>query len=481
MATNTNNVPSLPSQAGKELGRSGTYIFNGFISGEEYNLDLQGKYGLEQYDIMRRSDPTVHAALIVVKNPIIGATWDIEPASSDPVDVEAAQFAKRELFGRKIQWPDVVREGLTALDFGHSLFEIVLESTEFNGKPRIGLKKLASRKQRSILKWEIDGGNPGITQITPQGGIIPIPRDKLVYIVNEREGDNYEGISLLRFAYKPWKIKDALELMNAIALERMAIGIPVVQKGVNNETIGDDELKKLRLALQDIRANEEAYLEIPASVTLSMLDMKAQSTKDVMPTIEHQDKQITLSVLAQFLMLGQTGGSGSRAVSADHSALFVKSLEAVARTIQQPFQEDVINKLIDLNYSNLQNGYPKLVFSELSDDDVSLFSNSVSALMTAGAITRDPDVENRIRAVLDLPELSDEMYDNYGETDTTIAPPLGDKPKETPTKDANTPIDKKASDAADKTLVEDTKKTTAALIDDAKQMQQKLIAHIFEG
>lgn len=479
MADKNTDAPKLPPQAGQEIGKSGTYIFSGFISGEEYNLDLIGKHGLEVYDTMRRSDPTVHAALIVVKNPIIGAKWDVEPASSDPVDVEIANYIKRELFNRKISFPDTIREGLTALDFGHSVMEKVLEITEFDGKPRIGLKKLASRKQRSILKWETtDTKQPGITQITPQGGIINIPREKLVYIINEREGENYEGISLLRFAYKPWKIKDALEIMNAIALERMAIGIPVVSKGDNGGTTDEGELRNLRDALRNIRANEEAYLEIPASVTIGMLDMKAQSTKDVMPTIEHQDKQITLSVLAQFLMLGQTGGSGSRAVSADHSALFVKSLEAVARTIQQPLQEDVVNYLVDLNYSNLQNGYPKLTFSELSDDDVSLLSNGVAALMTAGALTADANVENRLRTVLDLPEMSDDMYKNYEKNKEKLANPIA--PPNTTTNDdiANQP-NADVQDGTD-TLAKDDK-TTASLIDDARVMQQKLIAHIFES
>jgi phage gp29-like protein len=470
MADTNIEAPKLPPQAGKEIGQSGTYMFSGFISGEEYNIDLQGKYGLQVYDTMRRSDPTVHAALIVCKNPIIGAKWDVEPASSDPNDVEAAEFVKRELFDRRIMFQDTIRELLTSLDFGHSVAEIVYETTEFNGKVRIGLKKIATRKQRSILKWEISGGKPGITQITPTAGLIEIPRNKLIYVTNEREGDNYEGISLLRFAYKPWKIKDSLEIMNAVALERMAIGVPVVTKGVGNENADEHELAKIRMALRQMRANEEAYIELPSSVSISMLDMKAQSTKDVMPTIEHQDKQITLSVLAQFLMLGQTGGSGSRAVSADHSALFVKSLEAVARTIQQPFQEDIINRLVDMNYSNLQNGYPKLIFSELSDDDVSLLSASVASLMTAGALSRDPNLENRLRNVLDLPEMSDDMYDNYG-NEPIDTPAGGDvtKPKDILKED------KQLTD------IPDGDKTTASIIADARAMQQKLIAHIFEN
>lgn len=471
MANQTNDIVKLPTDAGKEIGQSGTYMYYGFISGEEYNLDLVGKVGLQTYDVMRKSDATVHATLVVCKNPIIGATWDVQPASSEPDDIEIAEYVERELFERKIMWQDTLREALTCLDFGHAVMEIVYEKTDYNGKPRIGLAKLASRKQRSILRWEMSDHNPGVTQVVPTGKLIDIPREKLVYITNEREGDNYDGISLLRFAYKPWKIKDALELMNAIALERMAVGVPIVKKGMNNITISDGELQKVRSALRQMRVNEESYLEIPDGLEISMLDMGAQTTKDVLPTIEHQNRQITLSVLAQFLMLGSAGGSGSRAVSADHSTLFIKSLEAVARTIQQAFQKDVINRLVDLNYSNLKNGYPKLTFADISDDDAAASATAVAALMNAGALTRDPTVENRLRKMLNLPPLSDEMVDSYDE--------LAINPTVTTPK----PADKKPTDS--ESIVEDEQemmsaKNNGALLASARSTQMALIEALLD-
>jgi len=421
------NQPTLPAQAGEEIGKSGTFLFLGFISAEEYNRNLVGKYGLQVYDTMRRSDATVHASLMVCKNPIIGANWDIEPASDDPADEEIANFVRRELFNRKIMWQDVVREALTCLDFGHSVFEKVYEPCEYEGQPRIGLAKLGSRKQRSIMRWAQSDGSPGITQIVPSGAgnqkeaqnsspEINIPRDKLIYVINEREGQNYEGISLLRFAYKPWKIKDSLEIMHAIALERMSLGIPVVTKGQNNETADESELAKVRTALRQLRNNEDAYLEIPSSLNVSFLDMKANSTKDILPTIQYQDRQITLSVLAQFLELGSSGkggSSGSRAVSEDHSQLFIKSLDAVARTVQQPFQEDLVKQLVDLNYSSLPNGYPKLVYSNVDDDDAVAVSTAVNQLMAVGAINPDKDLENRLRAILNLPAMPESAYESY--------------------------------------------------------------------
>lgn len=412
----TNSTDKLPPQAGQEIGQSGTYFYKGYITAEEYSIDLQGKYGLQVYDVMRKSDATIHAILQVCKQPILSADWKIDAASDDDIDQEIAKRANYEIFNRQISYHSVMREGLTFLDFGFFIAENVFEAAEFDGKPYIGIKKIASRKQRSILKFQMDDDKPGITQILPNAAkTANIPREKLLYAINDQEGENYYGTSLLRYAYKPWKIKDGLEIMNAVALENQALGVPYIKKGVNGETVDEGELIKLRSLLRNQRLNEEAYWEYPASVEVGFTDMKGHTTKEILPTIAYQDQQITLSVLAQFLLLGANDASGSRAVSQDHSRLFVKALVSVAKTWQEAFQRDVLNKWVDLNYSKLPNGYPKLAFSTISDEDVQETANAVTALMGAGAITPDRDLENRLRSMMNVPLLSKDDYENYDE------------------------------------------------------------------
>jgi hypothetical protein len=481
-----NPETSLPPQAGSEIGSSGTYFFKGFITAEEYNIDLQGKYALQVYDVMRKSDSTIHAALLVCKQPILGADWGIDPASEDPIDQEIAERINRELFDRKIVFSDLLREVMTFLDFGFFIAEEVYAPTTYQGKTYIGIEKIASRKQRSILKFEQDDGTPGITQIIPAGGMVNIPREKLLYVVNDQEGENYYGVSMLRYAYKPWKIKDGLEIMNAIALENMALGVPYIKKGLNGITVDEPELEAARDRLRQQRVNEEAFLEFPASLEIGWMDMKGNSTKDVMPTIKYQDSQILLSVLAQFLLLGSQDSGGSRAVSADHSRLFVKALEAVARIARDAIQRDVINRWVDLNYSNLQNGYPKLSYSGISDEDVQTISAAVAALMTAGAILPSSDIENRMRQLLNLPELTQEDVDGYEDKveKNKPAPPVfapgvpagaagGADP--TPSKDKET---NPSSDVADKGSGADK---TKAMLQRAKAIQREMLGAIAEG
>jgi phage gp29-like protein len=467
----------LPTGSGQEIGGSGTYFYKGYITAEEYSIDLQGKYGLQVYDVMRKSDPTIHAILNVCKQPILGAHWSIEPASDDPKDQEIAERANYEFFDRNIVFTDVMREGLTMLDFGFFIAELVYEITEYEGIPYIGFKKIASRKQRSILKFAMDDDNPGVTQQLPNlGTAVNIPRNKMLYAVNDQEGENYFGVSMLRYAYKPWKIKDGLEIMNAVALENQGMGIPYIKKGINGQATDEGELKTARSMLRQQRLNEEAFWEYPASLEIGFTDMKGHTTKDILPTIEYQDKQITLSVLAQFLELGQTGGSGSRAVSQDHSRLFVKALIAVARNWQKAFQRDVIDQWVDLNYSGLQNGKPKLIFSTISDEDVAETATAVAGLMQVGAITKDRDIENRLRSLLNLPALSTEAYEDYDANHAApdVNAPVTDKEAQPDPK--GTPDDPNKT-GTDIPLEDDTSiKTDRETLEKAKEAEKQLLA-----
>lgn len=429
MADNTNDPKLTTKNFGKEFGASGTFIAAGSITQEEYNSNLTGQNARKIFDIMRRSDGTTHAALQAVTLPILSIDYNVEPASDDAADVDNAEFVKHELMNRNINWHSFLRESCTMFPFGFSVFEKTFELTEFNGKARIGIQKIASRKQRTVLFWQTKDGKPGIQQqllsanADGKQGLIDIPMEKLIVFTNEREGDNYEGISLLRFAYKDWDMKDKLGLVNAISLEKMGVGVPVLTVPADAD---EAEKAKARASLRQFRANEEAYLELPGATEgwgVEMLDMKANTVKDILPTIMYHDRQILLSVLAQFLELGAKGG-GSKALSQDHSAMFMMSEEAAVKNIVSTIQKQLIEPLCDLNFTDMPNGYPKLTSGRVSDEDITNVAASVNQLMVAGALTADPTLESWIRESLHAPELPEELRDQvaYKEAKTPPTP-----------------------------------------------------------
>lgn len=450
-----------PRKLTREIGQSGTRIFKGHISDEEYNPKLTGLQAIRNYDIMRRSDATVHATLQVCKLPILSATWDITPASEDEADVKVANRLRHDLFKDKVIFHRFIREALSCLDYGFSVAEFTLGLKDTEDGPFIGLDKIGFRKQISILKWETDAGEEGIVQQLDNAPNAQIPMGKLVVFTNDKEGDNYTGISLLRYAYKHWHIKDKLDIINAIALEKQGIGVPVLKKPANADTA---ELEIARQIMRNIRANEEAYIEIPVGYEVDMMDMKANTTKEILPSINYHDRQIMKSVLAQFLELGASEASGSRAVSQDHSRLFMLSEQATARMIRDTIQEQLINRICDLNYSKLPNGYPRLEFSKIGEDDITGISSAIKQFVDAGILTVDDSVENKVRAMFDLRPLDDDIKKSATERKEARmelvpeAQPAGNDPKTDP-----------------KQKTEKQKKDITASIEDAEKARRELV------
>lgn len=466
---------TAPAGGGKkitvgQIGKSGTYIFNGIITREEYNPDLMRWEALKNYDIMRRSDATVQALLDVIKLPILSATWSIQAASDDEKDIEIANWVRFNLFENNIVFTDLLSEVMTYQDFGYSVFEKIWDYVTYNGKQYLGLKDLQSRKQRSIYRWSIDDGSFGITQYVP-GGTYSVPGDKLCIFTRKKEGENYEGISLLRASYKHWKIKDALELIEAIRHERQGLGvIEIIPPEGANESDIDDAIENARQA----RASEEGVIKHPAGWTIQWMDMKSGSTQltDIASTLEYHKREILKSGLAQFLELGgNKGGSGSKATSVDQSALFEEAEEATAKYVGHVFNRNIIKEIVDLNYSGIQQ-YPTLEHSKIGDDQIAQIGDFLNKISSANLITADPQLEQWIRALVHAPELPDDMVENYDSLPARqkAAPPVPGLPA-----DPAAPADPGKAAPKDSDLSDELSKTADDLLADARKAKARLI------
>lgn len=401
------------TQMMQQFGAYGTQIFHGFITGEEYNPDLSGHNGLRTFDEMRRSDASVRASLDIITLPIMGADWDIEAASDDPQDQLVAEFVKHNLF-ELLPWRDFLREALLMLPFGFSVFEKVYKLQEWQGDADgkgAGqywcVSKLASRKQDSVFGWELKDGSAGIRQIPNTGGEYEIPANKLVIFTHNREGANFEGISLLRPAYKHWFIKAQLEKIMAIAAERQGVGVPYLIAPAN---ASEEDKKKARIALKNLRSNEQAYIEIPFGWEIGFMEMKGGANYDPMPQIQHHDRQILKNVLGQFMEMGSHSGSGgTQSASGDQSRLLTQAVEAVASIIRDGLNNNMIKQLVDANFNVKM--YPKIVHARLSNQNVTELASALQSL--SSFITSDAELEESLRETLHLPALPDDIKKDY--------------------------------------------------------------------
>jgi len=395
-------TPEKAPALNSELGDTGTTIYNGMISGEEYNSDLSGTSKYSVYDKMRKGDATVAASLKVIKLPLRSANWYVKPAGEDALQIEQAKFIEYNLKeAMSTTWDDFIREALLMLDYGVFVFEKVFGYVEYEGKQYIGWKKFASRHPRTVQSWKmIAAQKDGITQVTNSKGSVEIPIEKLLIFTNEKEGDNWEGISILRSAYKSWFFKDVFEQIDAMAFERQGLGVPYCK--LPSGYTPKDKTDAVEI-VKNLRANEKAYVVYPEGYEIGFMDMGANKVRDPKSSIEYHNRQIVLNVLAQFLMLGAGGSSGSYSLSEDQSDFFYDSLQAIAKNIKDVVNKYAIQQLCDINWPGTKE-YPTLEVDEIGAIDKVKFATAINTLVGANIIKLNTNDEKYIRKEMDLPD-----------------------------------------------------------------------------
>ncbi len=429
----SNSTTASKKGATVTLGGSGTASFGGFIF-EDFNSDFNGQQAVRIYEQMRRTDATVNATLSALKLPILATERTIE--SGDAKDQRAndiAEFVRKNLFDELDGgFTNFLRQALTYLDFGFGYFEKVYEVRD----GMMHLKSLAFRQQSAHQKWQTADGKPGVTQqlISTEGMENPnttpsIPMEKLVLFVNNKEGDNYQGISVLRSAYKHFYIKDQLYRIDNIRHERGA-GILTITLP---EGAGDEDMSAATELGEFFKTNEKAYMIFPKpnwKVDMLTAGMSDQSGA-IMESVLHHDRQITLNILAQFLNLG-SGDTGSFALSKDQTSFFGLYLEAVGNYVQEVINTQLIKELVDFNYGPQEN-YPKLVFSSMGDVDFKEMSEVLLSLTQSGLVENNPELKVWVAKMFKLPEVSREDFEDADDAKApTIDPEVDEDDEVTP-------------------------------------------------
>ena len=415
----------------EEIGATGTVLVHGILSNVDYNTKLEGTQRIRIFDEMRKGDSTVRLGLIAVKYPILAAKWYIKPPDGKEDKDEATLFVKENLFeNTTFSWTQFLRQALMLVDYGNAFFEKVF-ATRPDGK--IGWQRFAQRLPQTVYRYTFqDGITAGITQILPTGGVAEIPQWKLLMFVNELEGANYEGTSMLRAAYMPWYYKNLYYKIDAMATERQGVGVPMVISPP--AATPADKAKAIEVA-KNMRANEYAYLNFPKGFTLEYVDTHAKELKESKEMILHHDRQILKAFLAHFLDLGATG-SGSMALSNDQSELFLQSLKYVCKLIQEEINKAIV-ELVDLNFPKSKDGkYPTLEFGSIGQVDFEKLATGLFRLAQGGIIVPDDDLERHVRNLFELPQAteSSEDYDdpdrrkvslpNINPDDVTVKKPI---------------------------------------------------------
>jgi hypothetical protein len=425
MSTPDGEARKAPAPRGAPTTEIGYANAGGANSWMYYNLDespeLQWPLSLDIFDRMRRQDAQVVSVLRAVTLPVRRTPWRLDPAGAKPevvdlvaadlglpvkgADAQAAPLRTRDRFS----WGEHLRHALLMLAYGHMFFEqrYRIVPTGPGGKLQARLHKLGPRMPRTIAKLDVapDGGLVSITQhagnlgarLTRDGTPEPIPVSRLVAYVNEREGGNWLGQSLLRPAYKNWLLKDETLRTWAQAINRNGMGVPRYTGPEKPEDPVADLDRGLELA-KSWRSGSAAGASIPFGAKLDLVGVEGDLT-DPEKKVRYHDEQIARAVLAHFLNLGTQ--TGSWALGSTFADFFTLSLQAVAEAVQEVANAHIVEDMVDLNFGSDEPA-PRIVFDEIGSQHTAT-AEAIKALIDAGAVFPDRALEEFVRQAYGLP------------------------------------------------------------------------------
>lgn len=429
----------------KELGSTGLRRYGPAIY-EEFLPELRWPRAGKIYQEMADNDPVIGSILYLAEMLIRGASWDVKAASQKPEDVAAAEFLKSCMDDMEMSWANVISEILSMLSYGFSFHEIIYKvrrgPNERNPKYRskhtdgkIGWRAIPVRSQTSIYEWIYNEDNEltGVVQIAePNYKQVVIPMSKGLLFRTRVSRDNPEGKSLLRNAYRPWFFKKHFEEIEGIGIERDLAGFPVLTAPENLDLWNNDDptMVALRARAEElvasVRRDSEEGILLPYGWDLKLLTSGSSRQIDIGSTIERYDNRIAVTLLSDIILLGSK--SGSFALADTKQSMLAASLQAQVLNIADVFNSHAVPQLFRYNNFNVEE-LPKIVPGQIqtpSLKEIALVMRSMGL-----DISGDIKLQNYIRYLLGMPELTEEDFERIYEVQQKTSNAPNNAPKDT--------------------------------------------------
>lgn len=429
------------------IGSTGQTFFGGYAASEDA-ADLFGPRRADAFMRMLRDTTIIAAGVRIFLNLISGATWQAEaPKMDSEADQakadEVAKAVEDMITDHATPWPRIVRRVTLFRFYGFSIMEWI---AKLRDDGLTGMLDVKPRPNRTIDRWETDenGEVTGVWQRVDGKPDVLIPRERLIYAVDDTFTENPEGLGLLRHVKRAADRLKAFEMIEQIGFENDLQGVPVAYAPLteidNDERYTKAQRNRFRKPLNDfvqghIR-NKRTGLLLDSEVyrgtgeqnspsgtrkwAVDVLRGQGGAFEEVGATIDRINKEIARVLGVEHIMLG-ADGSGSLAMSKSKVGTFYLTLMTTQQELVDIIERDWLRPICEMN-GWPRELWPSLACEEIRDEDIEQITGALEKMARAGATLREDDpVIAEVRQMLGVspppdPEI-DPMLDPAGEID----------------------------------------------------------------
>lgn len=415
----------------KPLGTGGTAVFGGYPEEGETNALLTGVTKYKTYSTILANTSIVAASVRYALNLIAKAQWTVEPADDSAEAQQIAEWFENELFNMTTPFHRVVRTSALYRYYGFALQEWTAKR---NDDGTIGIADVESRPQHTIEQWAVDESGTvfGVVQRSPHTmQDIPLPRAKLIYVVDDAISDSPTGLGLFRHVVDAVSRLKLYEELEGIGFESDLRGIPIgrapiadmiakVNAGTMSKAQMDEQLNAMRTFLTSHKKSVNLAMMLDSKVYESTGDnrtpsgqpqwnmelLKSDSTaaEEVALAIQRINREVARVLGTENILLGENGG-GSLAMAKDKSDQFALVVDSSLKEISETYKADLIKPFMKLNGWDEELA-PTLKPEKIQYRSVEEITSALRDLSAAGAMMMldDPAI-NEIRDQLGLSQV----------------------------------------------------------------------------
>jgi len=429
--------PSQKASPTKTKGAPGTAVYGGYILEDEKNSELAGSKKYQTYSDILANVGIVAAGTRYFLNLVSKAKWKVVPADDSDEAKEYADIITSQMSRMDTSWSRVIRRAAMYRFYGFSIQEWTMEKKD----GMLQFVDIAPRPQITIERWNTDdyGKVLGVAQRSPQTAQeIYLPRQKIIYIVDDSINDSPEGLGLFRHIVAKSQRLLRYEQLEGYGFESDLRGIPVgrapyatLQEGVDTGLLTQAEMNDalapitsfisnhiknpaLGILLDSMTYQSEDEAATPSEVyqwDVDLLKGSATSFADVALAIERLNREIARILGVDGMLLGESGGSN--AMSSDKSLNFALIVDSTLSELADTYEKDMIARMFEVN------GWPedmKPTFNteQMQHRDITQITQALKDIAAAGGkLSRNDPAINSIRERLGLPaqpELTEEEF-----------------------------------------------------------------------